>query len=131
MKTIVQKIVFKAPPKELFELYMDSKKHSLISGGAKAVLSRKAGGSFSVHGGYCKGKNLLLVPNKMIVQTWRASNWSKSDLDSIFILTFEKVSGGTEVTMVHADVPDKEAKHLTKGWHDHYWTPWKKYLANL
>jgi activator of HSP90 ATPase len=128
MKTIVQKVVFKALSKELFELYMDSKKHSLVTG-AKAVLSRKVGGSFSAHGGYCKGKNLSLVPDKMIVQTWRASNWSQSDMDSIFILTFEKAGSGTVVTMVHANLPDNEAKHLSKGWHDYYWKPWKKYLA--
>lgn len=129
MKTIVQNIKFKAAPKELYEMYMDSKKHSVLTGGAKALLSRKVGGSFSAHGGYCKGKNLALIPGKMIVQTWRASNWSKSDMDSIFILAFEKAAGGTEMTMVHANVPDKEAKHLTQGWHDHYWNHWKKHLA--
>jgi len=128
MKTIVQKIEFKAEPKEVFELYMDSKKHSLITN-HKAVLSRKVAGSYSAYNGYIKGKNLSVVPGKMIVQTWRANTWSKSDMDSIFILTFEKVSGGTELTMVHANVPDKEAKNLNKGWQDHYWKPWKKHLA--
>jgi activator of HSP90 ATPase len=128
MKTIVQKVMFKAAPKELFELYMDSPKHSLVTE-QKAVLSRKVGGSYSAYDGYIKGKNLSLVPGKMIVQTWRASNWSKSVMDSIFILTFEKVSGGTEAIMVHANLPDKEEKHLAKGWYDCYWNPWQKHLA--
>src|SRR5258708_7075639 len=99
MKTIIQKIKFKASPKILFELYMDSKKHSALTGG-KAVLGRKAGQKFSAHGGYCWGKNLMIVPGKMIVQTWRAADWSKQDMDSIFILTFEAVKGGGLVTMV-------------------------------
>jgi activator of HSP90 ATPase len=128
MKTIIQKIKFKTPPKELFELYMDSKKHSLVTE-QNAILSRKVGGSYSAYDGYIKGKNLALIPGKMIVQTWRASNWPKSVMDSIFILTFEKASGGTEVTMVHTNVPDKEAKHLSKGWHDCYWNLWKKHLV--
>ena len=129
MKTIIQKIKFKAAPNVLFELYMDTKKHSLLTG-AKAVISRKAGGEFSAHGGYCWGKNLAVVPNNMIVQTWRAADWLKKDMDSIFILTFEPVKGGALVTMVHADVPDQHAKHLNQGWKDHYWKHWQSYLKN-
>lgn len=129
MKTIVQKIEFKASPKELYELYMDAKKHSLITD-HKAVMSRKVGGSFSVYGGSIKGKNLFLIPGKIIVQTWRINEFSKSDMDSILMLTFEPIQGGTELTMVHANVPDKEAKPLAKGWQDYYWKAWKKYLAN-
>ncbi len=127
MKTIIQEIKFKAEPKELYELYMNSKKHSLVTE-QKAVLSRKVGGSYSAYDGYIKGKNLALISGKRIVQTWRASNWSKSVMDSIFILTFEKAGGGTEVTMVHANLPDKEKKHLAKGWYDCYWNLWKKHL---
>ncbi|HEY5037740.1 MAG TPA: SRPBCC domain-containing protein [bacterium] len=130
MKTLIQKIKFKASPKILFNMYMDSKKHSVATGG-KAVISRKVGGSFSAHGGYIKGKNLKIVPNQMIVQTWRGGDWAAKDIDSIFILTFEKASGGSLVTMVHANVPDRHGVHLAKGWKDHYWKPWNKYLASL
>ena|SRR5258708_14726047 len=130
MKTIIQKIKFKASSKVLFELYMDSKKHSLVTHG-KAVLSRKVGGSYYAFQGYIKGRNLALVPGKMIVQTWRGSDWSKKDMDSVFILVFEPAKGGTQVTMVHANVPDKHAGHLAKGWNDHYWNNWKKHLAGL
>ena len=130
MKTLIQKIKFKSEPGILYELYMDSKKHSLATGG-KAVLSRKVGGSFSAHGGYIKGKNLLLDPGKMIVQSWRGMEWTKKDRDSTFILIFEKTKGGGVVTMVHANVPDRFAAHLAKGWKDHYWKPWAKYLAGL
>ncbi|MBK5285208.1 MAG: hypothetical protein JJE25_07370, partial [Bacteroidia bacterium] len=57
-KTIVQKVVFKnTTPKILYDLYMDSKKHSLVTGGP-AVISAKEGTKYSAHGGYIKGKNL-------------------------------------------------------------------------
>ena len=130
MRTIIQKIKFKAGPGILYELYMDSKKHSLATGG-KAVMSRKVGGTFSAYGGYIKGKNLLLDPGKMIVQSWRGMEWTKKDRDSTFVLIFEKTKGGGLVTMVHANVPDRFAKHLAKGWKDHYWKPWVRYLAGL
>src|SRR5436309_394639 len=98
MKTLIQKVKFKASPKVLFEMYMDSKKHTQSTGG-KAVLNRKVGGSFSAHGGYIKGGNLMIIPNEMIVQTWRGSDWTQKDTDSILILVFEKTKGGGLVTM--------------------------------
>ena len=51
MKTVIHELTFKVTPKILFELYMDSKKHSMATG-AKAVMSRKAGGSFKAHHDY-------------------------------------------------------------------------------
>ncbi|MBI3232331.1 MAG: SRPBCC domain-containing protein, partial [Candidatus Doudnabacteria bacterium] len=53
---------------------MDSKKHSAITGGA-ASISRKIGGKVSAYDGYISGKNVELVADKKIVQTWRASDW--------------------------------------------------------
>ena len=67
-KTLLQKILFKnTTPKALYDLYMDSKKHSIATG-APAKLSDKVGGKYSVHGGYITGKNLQLVKNKLIIQ---------------------------------------------------------------
>ena len=50
-KTITQKIVFKnTNTKTLYEMYMDSKKHTIATG-APAKLSDKTGGNYSAHGG--------------------------------------------------------------------------------
>jgi uncharacterized protein YndB with AHSA1/START domain len=72
--TILQRVKFPAPPKVLFEMYLDSKKHSGATG-APAKLSRKVGGAWSAHGGAIGGKNLLIVPGQRIVQAWRATHW--------------------------------------------------------
>jgi len=128
MKTIIQKVKFKASPMQLYEMYMDSKKHSQAIG-APASLSRKVGGPFSAHGAHIYGKNLFLAPGKFIVQTWKGSDWSPSDPHSIFSLSFEKAGKETLVTMVHAFVPDRKAAGLTQGWRDYYWKPWRRYLA--
>jgi hypothetical protein len=59
--TICQKIVFRgAKTKDLYDLYMVSKKHS-IGTGAAARISPKVGGRYSAHDDYIKGKNLQLV----------------------------------------------------------------------
>ena len=128
-KTIVQEVVFKnTTPKALYDLYMDAKKHSAATG-APAKISDKAGSSFSAHGGYITGKNLHLVKNKLIVQTWRAQDWNKDELESTFIIALSPKGNDVVLQAVHANVPDNQAKGIDKGWHEFYWEPWKKYLA--
>ena len=128
-KTIVQKVVFKnTTPKTLYELYTDSKKHSASTGGP-AKISAKTGAKFSAHGGYILGKNLHMVKDKQIVQTWRGSNWEKHEGDSTFIINLEQKGKDTILHAIHANVPAKHAPGINKGWHSHYWSHWKNYLA--
>ena len=128
-KTIVQKILFKnTTPKALYDLYVDAKKHSMVSG-APASISSKIGSKYSFHHGYITGKTLHLVKDRQIVQTWRGSNWEKNDADSTFIINLERKGKDVVLHAIHANVPDKHAGHLSKGWYDHYWNPWKQYVA--
>ena len=73
-------------------------------------------------------KFLWWLPGRMIVQTWRGSNWKRSDPDSILVLTFARARGGARLMTVHANVPDANAKSITRGWHAYSWRPWKAYL---
>ena len=66
-------------PTHLYELFIDSAKHSAATG-MPAKISRKAGGKWSAFGGMIFGTNLALTPNRMIVQAWRSSAWKKADL---------------------------------------------------
>ena len=124
---ILQRVKFPASPKILFEMYMDSGKHSAATG-APAKLNRKVGGAWHAHGGAIGGKNLQIIPGKQIVQEWRAGFWKKNEL-SILIMTFEKAPGGAAVEIVHAGVPQHDQKGVRNGWPAYYWKPWKKYLA--
>ncbi|HXJ04644.1 MAG TPA: SRPBCC domain-containing protein [Candidatus Acidoferrum sp.] len=124
--SILQRVKFLASPKMLFEMYMDSKKHSAATG-APAKLSRKVGGAWHAHGGAIGGKNLLIIPEQKIVQAWRATHWEKGE-SSVLILTFEKVPGGSIVDLVHVGVPQHDQEGVRNGWLKYYWKPWKKYL---
>ena len=128
-KAIQQSEEFKTTPATLFEMYVDSRKHSKATG-APAKVSRKAGAAFTAFGGALRGKNLLVVPNKMIVQAWRSSAFKKTDADSILVITFSKVSSGTRVDLVHVNVPEHDHKGVTEGWNKYYWEPWRTYLLN-
>jgi len=127
VKTVIQNVTFKGvSPKRLYQTYMSSSKHSAAIG-AKATVENKRGGKFRAFG-MLKGKFLVLEKDKMIVQTWRAIKFKKSDKDSILSLYFEKVKGGSRIRCVHAFVPDHDYAAIQKGWPNYYWKPWRKYL---
>jgi len=95
---IEQIMAFKnTTPEELFDIFLDSNKHSQILGGAAVKISKKEGDSFSCLNGNLTGKNLMIVPNRMIVQGWRGNVWKKGDLDSILILTFTSMTNGAKI----------------------------------
>ena len=128
-KTIVQKVVFKnTTSKDLYDLYMNAKKHSKATG-APAQITSKEGVSFSAHDGYITGQNIKLVKDNLIVQSWRGMDWDKKDPDSTFIISLEPKGKNVTLHAVHTNVPDKQADGIDKGWHSHYWEPWKQYLA--
>lgn len=127
-KTIIQKITFKnTTSKTLYDLYMDQKKHSMVTG-ATAKITNKEGANFSAHDGYIKGKNLQLIKDKLIVQTWHGKDWDKGEPDSVFILNFNPKGKDVILEMIHTNLPDKNADSISKGWKAYYWEPWKKYL---
>jgi activator of HSP90 ATPase len=127
---IEQTVTFNATPAILYQLFMNSANHTAATG-MPAKISPKIGGKWSAFGGMILGKNLVLVPNRMIVQTWGSSEWKKKDPDSILVVTFEKsASGGAQVALVHVGVPEYDRKGVTQGWVKFYWEPWKKYLAS-
>ena len=126
---IRQTVTLKVPPKEAYETFLDSEKHSAVTG-MPAEVNGEVGGSFWAFGGKIRGRTLLVAPDRMIVQAWRASHWKKHDPDSILIVTFEKSpGGGTQVDLVHVGVPQYDQDGVTQGWVKYYWEPWKTYLA--
>jgi activator of HSP90 ATPase len=127
MTPVIQQTVrFRTTPHGLFEMYLDSNKHSK-STGAAARFSRKVGGRFRAFDGKLEGKNLLIVPSRQIVQLWRSAHWKQGDW-SVLILTFSKVAGGAQIDLVHVGVPAYDHKGVRRGWPKYYWRPWKKFL---
>jgi activator of HSP90 ATPase len=125
-KIIKQSVTFKAGPHDVYEALMDSKKHAQFTGG-KAVISRKVGSKFSTFDGYAEGTNLELVPDKKIVQKWRADDWPEGHYSTATFL-LEAVSGGTKLTFTQTDVPDDQYDAISDGWKEYYWAPMKEML---
>ncbi len=67
-KTITQRVVFKnTTAGDLYELYMNAKKHSEATGTVTKI-SEREGAKYSAGDDYISGKNLVLVKNKMYIK---------------------------------------------------------------
>jgi activator of HSP90 ATPase len=127
MKTIKQKVEFKASPHDVYETLMDQKKHAKFTA-CPAKISREEGGKFKVYDGLV-GENVKLVKDKKIVQKWRCvmEGWPK-DHYSILEFALKKSRNGTTLQLTQKHVPDGCADDISEGWHDFYWKPMKKML---
>jgi len=129
VKTITQEVVVAAPPEKVYEAFVDPKVHAAFTQ-SPATGSAKVGGKFTAWDGYISGVNRELEPGRKIVQDWRTTEWPKGAADSRLELTFTAVKGGTEIKMVHSNVPAHQAESYRQGWTDFYWTPLKAYFAH-
>lgn len=128
--TIRQKVIVPAKPMEVYEAFVDAKKHSAFTG-SKATGQGKVGARFTAWDGYISGKFVELEEGKKVVQEWVTTEWPEGYPPSRFELTFEKVDAGTEVSMVHSDVPVEQVEELKEGWNEFYWRPLKEYFKKL
>lgn len=118
-KTLHQTIVFKATAHDIYEALMDSKKHSAFTD-SQAAISRRIGGSFKTYDGYATGKNLELIPDKKIVQTWRATDWPKDHYSTVTFLFSEK-GGKTTLEFTQTEIPAEAYPEIQQGWQEWYW----------
>lgn len=128
--TIRQKVVVQAAPEDVYEAFMDAEKHSAFTG-SKATGDLRVGGKFTAWDGYISGKNVELEKGKKIVQEWVTTEWPSGYPPSRLELAFRKVKEGTEISMVHSNVPAEQADDYRQGWIDFYWEPLKEYFKKL
>lgn len=91
----------------------------------KGIMPGKA---FTAGDGYIGGVNLHVEKDRMIVQTWRGSDWDKDDPDSILVLLFLPDEKGSTLHVTHANIPDDRFEGIRDGWVEYYWKPWKAWL---
>ena len=129
-KTIKQTVTFAAPPAEVYDLLINAKKHSALTG-SQVTMSKKINGTFEVFNGYCHGYNIELTEGKKIEQAWHfAEDGWPDDHFSICSFAFAKVPGGTKLSFTQTDIPEHKAESLKGGWKQFYWKPMKAYLSS-
>ncbi len=106
---------------------MDSKKHSEITG-SKAVISGKVGGKFSVWGGDLYGKNIEIIPDRKIVQSWRVREWEPEGYFSKVTFLIEEIKNGTRLTIIHEGIPIDDYEEIKEDWKVFYFEPMKEMI---
>jgi uncharacterized protein YndB with AHSA1/START domain len=109
-------------------MYLDRRAHAAFTG-APVRIAARAGARFEAFGGALTGTILQVVPHRLIVQSWRSTEFGKRDLDSTLVLTFWPVRGGGRIELTHVNVADTDFAGVSDGWTKYYWTPWRNYLA--
>jgi len=126
--TITQKVMIpKVSPKQVYEAYVDPKKHSEFTD-SKATGKPVVGGKFTAWDGYISGTFLELEEGKRVVQEWKSTDFPEDYPPSKLELTFREVPKGTEITMVHSNVPKEQEAETAEGWTEFYWDPMKEYF---
>jgi len=85
---IEQTVTIPATPEEVYEAFVDPKKHAKFTG-SKATGNPVVGGEFTAWDGYIYGKNLELKEGKLIVQEWSNTDFPKGYPPSRFELPEE------------------------------------------
>jgi len=125
--TIRQTVIIPAAPSQVYDAFVNPKKHSEFTG-SKATGKPIVGGKFTAWDGYILGKYVALETGKRIVQEWMTNEWPEGYPPSKLELTFTAHRDGTEVNLVQHDTPEEQAAELKQGWIDFYWDPLKSYF---
>jgi activator of HSP90 ATPase len=127
-EVIKQKALIGASPQEIYDAYVNLKKHAEFTG-SPATGSSRVGGRFTAWDGYISGKFLVLEKGKRVVHEWKTTEWPAGYPPSLVELTLKDKDGKTELTMVHSKAPAQQAEEYAQGWEDYYWEPLKKYFG--
>lgn len=103
---------FKASPDEVYNLLMDSKKHSAFTG-TDTEISKASKGKFTVYDGYCHGYNIELIPKKRLFK--HGTLQKTAGLMTIFQfvhLSLSQVLRGQSFHFPTQEFPNINIKHL-------------------
>ncbi|HKC17376.1 MAG TPA: SRPBCC domain-containing protein [Steroidobacteraceae bacterium] len=126
-RTVTMAVHLPASAAKLYRMYLDPKQHAAFTGSAVTIAPR-VGAPFKAFGGALSGTVLHLVPNRLIVQSWRSTKFSRRDLDSTLVLSFWPEKGGARIELTHVNVADSDFAGVSEGWGKYYWAPWRAYL---
>lgn len=119
---------FPVSAKKLYTAWLSSKDHSAFTG-SSADVDPKVNGLFSAWDGYITGKTLELTPYTRILQSWRTTDFTDSDEDSLLEVLFREENNRTEITLKHTNLPPDTASDYKKGWMEYYFKPMSEFFT--
>jgi activator of HSP90 ATPase len=116
MKDFKKYFVIQAEPEEVFYALTNPFTIELWSG-YPAIMNTEIGTEFSLWEGDITGKNIEIITNKKIVQEWYFGDQTEKSIVTIKIFENKK---GTQVEVIHNNIPDEDYENIVEGWNDSY-----------
>ncbi|MEO5581262.1 MAG: SRPBCC domain-containing protein [Saprospiraceae bacterium] len=114
----------------LYKAWLTSKAHTAMTGG-EAVCTKRNGGLFTAWDGYIHGKNIELLENEYIKQSWRTVEFKADQPNSIIEISLEpKGKNQCKLILIHSELTSADIKYK-QGWKDSYFIPMKTYFTHL
>lgn len=130
VEAITRSTTLPATPAQVYAAWLSSEGHSAMTGG-RATIDAVTGAGFTCWGGYIRGHNLELIPGERIVQGWRTMDFPSDAADSHLIITLTAVPEGTQLDLVHRNIPAGQGERYFAGWHERYFAPMARYFASI
>lgn len=127
-RTVTLALDLPCPPARLYAMYLNPKIHAAITG-APVKIAARPGARFEAFAGTLTGTILQVIPKRLIVQSWRSTQFGKRDLDSTLILSFVALDKGGRIELTHVNVADGDFGGVSEGWSKYYFVPWRTYLT--
>lgn len=121
---------FKVSPSQIYTCWLDSNKHEAMTGGG-ADIKNELGYEYETWDGYIQGTIMKLEANKLILTTWRTTEFSDQDEDSELEILLLAKEGGTLLKLRHKNLPQGQGDSYKKGWIEHYFEPMEFYFDSL
>jgi uncharacterized protein YndB with AHSA1/START domain len=127
--TIHQKVMIPAHPDVVYDMLMDPVLQTKFTGYAVEG-SNVVGGTMTAGSGHIRIRNLELERGRLIVQEWSTRNWPDGFPPSRLEIIIRPIGQGTEIRVVHSELPCAMAESIDHAWYDHYWNPLFEHLHN-
>ena len=128
-RTVTLAVDLPAPPARLYTMYLSPTLHAAITG-APVQIAARAGAPFRAFGGALTGTILQAIPRRLIVQSWRSTEFGKRDIDSTLVLSFSAAGTGDRIELTHVNVAEGDFAGVSEGWSRYYFVPWRAYLQH-
>lgn len=124
MKDFKKYFIIPATPEDVFAALTNAFTIELWTG-YKAIMNDQPGTEFSLWDGDITGRNLEVIKDKKLVQEWYFGD--QEDKSVVTIKLFENKKG-TQVELIHTNIPDEDYENITEGWINYYFGAIKEFF---
>jgi activator of HSP90 ATPase len=115
-----------APPSAIYAAWIDPEGHTAMTG-SPATGDSEVGGSFTAWNGFIWGTWVALEPGKRLVMDWTTKAFPEGSEPSRVEVLLTAVDGGTQVKVVHTNIPNGQGAAYHHGWLEKYFEPMTKH----